>query len=519
MTNESVVNILNISTNLYRYYATTDPHSFDTVNEVMDQYMSDNFLNPSRPPTAQQLQRPGSSINRGLKSRRFDAELEFYSEREIDAEGSDEDDSSSDDNSGFDDVEEAVAESVEKTDSSTSNCAKDVKISSDHPSSGYFLESRLPDGISEEGTKVGHRLPEDEVVRAPQVGEKVQAKPAKITIVSNDSGKSRFEEAAAKAGGMSQQGFAEKLAEMAGCQVDTTAQSEATGKSAQESGIKKSPTTVEKAILSPKKQVALDAATSTEKVKNIQKAAKVKGKDASTAADSGSESDSDDETGLVSVMNEHEALMLYKKFVVGEREKKAKSGAKASRKLAEKIPNDLNKLELNDEELAYFGEWKKEHGAKQDKTFKKFLKFCREKPECMLRFVTVEYKNCKDSGTDSDINSPSRASLDSDEQKTETLSKCPDPLWFHTEGQILTESDETSKSNSLSGPPRCRNCGSKREFEFQFLPSLISLKKTHHEFGTVAFFTCANNCVPCADGNQPAYLEEYCYVQHEPEGN
>eukprot|EP00392_Amoebophrya_sp_AT5.2_P001457 g1459.t1 len=60
-------------------------------------------------------------------------------------------------------------------------------------------------------------------------------------------------------------------------------------------------------------------------------------------------------------------------------------------------------------------------------------------------------------------------------------------LWYHEKDPANTRPDPKSV-------PRCRNCGSRRSFEFQVMPSMIGIAGTHHDFGTVLFYTCNANC-------------------------
>ena len=82
-------------------------------------------------------------------------------------------------------------------------------------------------------------------------------------------------------------------------------------------------------------------------------------------------------------------------------------------------------------------------------------------------------------------------------------------LWFSDKG-VLPKRDV----------PSCGICGAERKLEFQLLPQLIHLKKTHHDYGTVMFYTCSASCTDKfnkkgEDISGKAYREEYVYVQHE----
>jgi len=79
-----------------------------------------------------------------------------------------------------------------------------------------------------------------------------------------------------------------------------------------------------------------------------------------------------------------------------------------------------------------------------------------------------------------------------------------EPLWLAVPGQL----------NSY--PPRCENCGAKRTFELQIQPQLISLLKNDRlDWGVVCCYTCSESCNPPGTGS--AYLQEWIYMQHEPE--
>ncbi|XP_077165753.1 programmed cell death protein 2-like isoform X1 [Paroedura picta] len=67
--------------------------------------------------------------------------------------------------------------------------------------------------------------------------------------------------------------------------------------------------------------------------------------------------------------------------------------------------------------------------------------------------------------------------------------------------------------------PLCYNCQSKRIFEFQLMPALVSMLKSRDEdlsveFGTVLIYTCEKSCWPV---NHPVSLEEFIFVQEDPD--
>ncbi|XP_061450374.1 programmed cell death protein 2-like isoform X2 [Rhineura floridana] len=67
--------------------------------------------------------------------------------------------------------------------------------------------------------------------------------------------------------------------------------------------------------------------------------------------------------------------------------------------------------------------------------------------------------------------------------------------------------------------PPCNNCKSKRIFEFQLMPTLVSMLKTRDEgvsveFATALGYTCEKSCWPA---DQKTALEEFIFVQEDPD--
>ncbi|KAJ7312094.1 hypothetical protein JRQ81_006433 [Phrynocephalus forsythii] len=67
--------------------------------------------------------------------------------------------------------------------------------------------------------------------------------------------------------------------------------------------------------------------------------------------------------------------------------------------------------------------------------------------------------------------------------------------------------------------PPCNQCRSRRIFEFQLMPALVSMLKSQDrevsvEFGTALVFTCEKSCWPA---NQSTPLEEFILVQEDPD--
>ncbi|NXJ27135.1 PDD2L protein, partial [Dicrurus megarhynchus] len=73
-------------------------------------------------------------------------------------------------------------------------------------------------------------------------------------------------------------------------------------------------------------------------------------------------------------------------------------------------------------------------------------------------------------------------------------------------------------ANLDQGIPACSNCGSSRVFEFQLMPTLVSMLQSDSdlsvEFGTVIVYTCERSCWPT---NHQTPLEEFIFVQEDPD--
>ncbi|XP_053255304.1 programmed cell death protein 2-like [Podarcis raffonei] len=98
------------------------------------------------------------------------------------------------------------------------------------------------------------------------------------------------------------------------------------------------------------------------------------------------------------------------------------------------------------------------------------------------------------------------------------ISLCPEQiLRYSWGGQPLFI---TCPSTGIgSAAPPCNICKSKRIFEFQLMPTLVSMLKTRVddvsvEFGTALVYTCEKSCWPA---NQPTALEEFIFVQEDPD--
>uniref|UniRef100_H0ZH54 Programmed cell death 2 like n=1 Tax=Taeniopygia guttata TaxID=59729 RepID=H0ZH54_TAEGU len=66
--------------------------------------------------------------------------------------------------------------------------------------------------------------------------------------------------------------------------------------------------------------------------------------------------------------------------------------------------------------------------------------------------------------------------------------------------------------------PACSTCGSSRVFEFQLMPTLVSMLQSDSdlsvEFGTAIVYTCERSCWPT---NHQTPLEEFIFVQEDPD--
>ncbi|NWV31126.1 PDD2L protein, partial [Grantiella picta] len=97
------------------------------------------------------------------------------------------------------------------------------------------------------------------------------------------------------------------------------------------------------------------------------------------------------------------------------------------------------------------------------------------------------------------------------------ISVCPEQiLRYSWGGQPLFIT--CPPANLDQGIPACRNCGSSRVFEFQLMPTLVSVLQSDSdlsvEFGTVIVYTCERSCWPA---NHQTPLEEFIFVQEDPD--
>lgn len=280
------------------------------------------------------------------------------------------------------------------------------------------------------------------------------------------------------------------------------------------------------------------------------------------------ESSDDDDCGVESLLQDKDAMHLYKEYCLNNRKEVAHTQVAGDNSLkndwklvtSEECREnvDLNKMELDASEMAYFDEWRRDHGPKRDPQFSQFQKECRKRPRCILRFITATgdegeeeektpsdvdvgasqagiklaymsknaigvngaspnecIKNMERFGGENDSLTHSPKSRSPKEERTELLATsskekrdakdASQPLWYHS------HDIENTRPSAVSV---CQNCKSQRHFEFQIMPALISLRKTHHDFGTVAVYTCDANC-SLSQSSHDAYIEEYVYVQKE----
>ncbi|NWI25174.1 PDD2L protein, partial [Sula dactylatra] len=97
------------------------------------------------------------------------------------------------------------------------------------------------------------------------------------------------------------------------------------------------------------------------------------------------------------------------------------------------------------------------------------------------------------------------------------ISVCPEQiLRYSWGGQPLFITCPPANINK--GIPACSNCGSKRIFEFQLMPALVSMLRSDSdlsvEFGTAIVYTCERSCWPT---NHQTPLEEFIFVQEDPD--
>ncbi|XP_018420370.1 PREDICTED: programmed cell death protein 2-like isoform X2 [Nanorana parkeri] len=76
-----------------------------------------------------------------------------------------------------------------------------------------------------------------------------------------------------------------------------------------------------------------------------------------------------------------------------------------------------------------------------------------------------------------------------------------------------------SPLDATSQPPPCPRCGSRRIFEFQLMPALVTMLQGAKsdlllEFGTVLIFTCERSCWEASDRTP---VQEFCIVQEDPD--
>ena len=129
-----------------------------------------------------------------------------------------------------------------------------------------------------------------------------------------------------------------------------------------------------------------------------------------------------------------------------------------------------SELKISGKDLAEFAT---EEEVVKDKNFKKFLKTIKCDPRQIIRYHRKEK-----------------------------------PLWVSSE----------HVPNENTDIPDCENCGSKRVFEFQIMPQLLtvlkldkSLNESSIDWGTLAIYTCESNC-----NEGPAYSQEFLWKQTMP---
>uniref|UniRef100_A0ABM5EUY6 Programmed cell death protein 2-like n=1 Tax=Pogona vitticeps TaxID=103695 RepID=A0ABM5EUY6_9SAUR len=98
------------------------------------------------------------------------------------------------------------------------------------------------------------------------------------------------------------------------------------------------------------------------------------------------------------------------------------------------------------------------------------------------------------------------------------ISVCPEQILRYSWGgqPLFITSPPTDITTAV---PPCNQCRSRRIFEFQLMPALVSMLQTEDrdvsvEFGTALVFTCEKSCWPA---NQSTPLEEFIFVQEDPD--
>ncbi|NXO29890.1 PDD2L protein, partial [Cisticola juncidis] len=97
------------------------------------------------------------------------------------------------------------------------------------------------------------------------------------------------------------------------------------------------------------------------------------------------------------------------------------------------------------------------------------------------------------------------------------ISMCPEQILRYSWGgqPLFITSPAASLEQAI---PACSNCGSSRVFEFQLMPTLVSVLQSDSdlsvEFGTVLVYTCERSCWPT---NHQTPLEEFVFVQEDPD--
>ncbi|XP_063266814.1 programmed cell death protein 2-like isoform X3 [Prinia subflava] len=97
------------------------------------------------------------------------------------------------------------------------------------------------------------------------------------------------------------------------------------------------------------------------------------------------------------------------------------------------------------------------------------------------------------------------------------ISMCPEQILRYSWGgqPLFITCPAASVEQAI---PACSNCGSSRVFEFQLMPTLVSVLQSDSdlsvEFGTVLVYTCERSCWPT---NHQTPLEEFVFVQEDPD--
>ena len=139
--------------------------------------------------------------------------------------------------------------------------------------------------------------------------------------------------------------------------------------------------------------------------------------------------------------------------------------------------------------------------SSMDKTFQRFADRLAQNPEQVLRYEFGGQPLLYSS--------------------TDAIGKMLDPHYCsgYSRSKVTTGSEEMS----VSGMPRCQNCGAERVFELQLVPHAITVLEENEDvglegmdWGTVILGVCSKDCMAKdTPEGEVGYLEEWVGVQWE----